>query len=172
MANEPQRMPTGAPPQRPVDPKQASLARAEARLREIRQTLPEGGESRDKYAAPPPPDGWSYEWKVRTVMGQEDPSVQVEHMRNGWEPVPLSRHPEMMPRGWKGDHIEIGGLVLMERPQVLTDEARRREQYAAREMIATKEQQMKTGRPDDLGRRQVNTFRKTRESIPIPGDSE
>ena len=172
MAMEPQK-PTGvAPQQRPVDPKQASLARAEARLREIRQSLPEGGAAVDKYAAPEPPPGFTYEWKVRTVMGYEDPSTQVEHMRQGWEPVPLSRHPHMMPKGWSANTIEIGGLVLMERPKVLTDEARMRDNMAARELIATKEAQMRSGRPSDLGPRQVNTFRKTRESIPIPTDSE
>ena len=35
-----------------------SKARAEARIRQIRESVPEGGSARDKFYAPPPPDGW------------------------------------------------------------------------------------------------------------------
>ncbi len=52
----------------------ASLARAEARLREIRQNLPEGGALRDKFWAPDAPPGFTYEWKVRTVLNEEQSS--------------------------------------------------------------------------------------------------
>ena len=58
----------------PVDEKKASLARAEARLREIRDSIPEGGALRDKFWAPEAPAGWTYEWKVRTVMNEEQSS--------------------------------------------------------------------------------------------------
>ena len=156
--------------QRPADPNLASKARAEARLREIRASGVDLSEARDKFYAPPPPDSWSYEWKVKTVMGQEDPTQQVELVRAGWEPVPLSRHPEMMPPGWKGATIEVGGLVLMERPLVLTQEAQMRDRRAAREAIATKEAQMRSGRPSDLGPREVHRFNKSREAMPIPRD--
>ena len=44
------------------------------------------------------PDGWSYEWKRRTVLGAEDPAYQVALARSGCEPVPTSRHPSYMPR--------------------------------------------------------------------------
>ena len=97
-----------------------SKARAEARLREIRGQANAGVGDRDKFWAPQAPDGWSYEWKTKTVLGQENPSYQVELMRQGWEAVPLSRHPDMMPAGWRGEFIEVEGQVLMERPAVLT----------------------------------------------------
>ena len=86
---------------------EASLARAEARIREIRGNMPAGGQNRDKFWAPPPPEGFDYQFKMKTVMGEEFYSYQVELARNGWEAVPLSRHPEMMPAGWTGETIEI-----------------------------------------------------------------
>lgn len=148
----------------------ASLARAEARLREIRQNLPEGGALRDKFWAPDAPPGFTYEWKVRTVLNEEQSSYLVELQRNGWDAVPLSRHPEMMPSGWKGSTIEVEGLVLMERPTVLIDEDREMERRAAREAVFTKEQQLRSGRDNDLGRREVHTLSKSRAPIAVPGD--
>ena len=147
-----------------------SKARAERRLAEIRGNMPDGGEYRDKFWAPSPPDGWDYQWKRRTIYGQEDPAYQVELTRNGWEAVPLDRHPAMMPQGWKGKTIEVEGMVLMERPKVLTDEARDRERRAARESVLTKEKQLSNSREGDLGRREVQAFSKTREPIPVPDD--
>lgn len=148
--------------------KAASLARAEARIREIRSSVPDGGAARDKFYAPPPPDGFDYQWKMRTVMGEEFHSYQVELMRNGWEPVPLSRHPELMPQGWSGETIEVEGLVLMERPKVFTDEARAEEARTAREAVMVKEAQLRDGRGSDLGKREVHRFSKSRSPIAIP----
>ncbi len=147
-----------------------SASRAARRLKEIREGLPEGGENRDKYWAPEPPTGWDYQWKRRTIYNQEDPAYQVELMRNGWEAVPLDRHPEMMPKGWAGKTIEVDGLVLMERPKVLTDEARTRESRAAVEAVRTKEQQLSSTRDGDLGRRRVLGFSNTIEAISIPDE--
>mgnify|MGYP003343764843 CR=1 FL=1 len=147
-----------------------SRARAEARIRQLRGNpdLQNGGGERDKYWAPDPPDGFDYQWKRKSVMNQED----LDHIRqtqmNGWEAVPLSRHPELMPRGWKGETIEVGGLVLMERPKVFTDEARQEERRLAREAVYMKEAQMKEGRSNDLGPRQVNRFSKSHSRIDVP----
>lgn len=148
----------------------ASLARAEARLREIRQNLPEGGALRDKFWAPDAPPGFTYEWKVRTVLNEEQSSYLVELQRNGWEAVPLSRHPEMMPVGWKGETIEVEGLVLMERPTALIDEDREMERRNAREAVFIKETQLRSGRDGDLGARQVHSLSKSRGPIAVPGD--
>lgn len=144
-----------------------SKARAEARIRQLRGNPDLQPGERDKYWAPNPPDGWTYEWKLKSVMGQDD----VDRIRAielaGWEPVPLSRHPELMPRGWKGETIEVGGLVLMERPSVFTQEAREEERRAAREAVLTKENQMREGRAGDLGKRSAD-IRKTREPMSVP----
>lgn len=146
-----------------------SKARAEARIRQIRGN-PDlvGGGERDKYWAPPPPDGFDYQWKLKSVMNQDDIDRIRQNELNGWEAVPLSRHPELMPRGWRGQTIEVGGLVLMERPKIFTDEAREEERRAARDAVITKEQQMREGRAGDLGRREVNRFSKTRAPIDVP----
>lgn len=150
--------------------KTASLARAEARLREIRGNSPDMGETRDRFYAPPPPDGFDYQWKMRSVMGEEQNSYIVELSRQGWEAVPLSRHPELMPHGWSGNTIEVDGLVLMERPKILTDEARAIEARNAKEAVMTKEAQLKTGRGSDLGPREVHRFSKSRSPIGVPSD--
>jgi hypothetical protein len=103
-------------------------------------------------------------------MNEEQHHYIVELSRNGWEPVPLARHPEMMPQGWKGETIEVEGLMLMERPSVLTDEDRAEEVRLAREAVYTKEQQLRSGRDGDLGRRQVLNHSKSRSPIDVPGD--
>jgi hypothetical protein len=124
-------------------PKSESLARAEARLREIRDHS--GNRTNrdvDPFAAPEAPEGWIYEWKTVTVYGKEDPTYQVRLIDDGWTPVPLSRHPEMMPPGWSGATIDEGGRRLMERPKVLSDECRKREARDARHAVLTKESQL------------------------------
>lgn len=151
-------------------PTLSSQARAEARVREIRENMPEGGQSRDKFWAPPPPDGWDYQWKMKTCMGEEFYSYQVELARNGWEPVPLDRHPELMPHGWTGKTIEVEGLVLMERPSIFTEEARQDEARSAREAVMTKEAQLRDGKAGDLGQREVHRFSKSRSPIAVPSD--
>jgi len=152
------------------DATQDSKARAEARIRQLRGNpdLQGGGGERDKYWAPAAPEGWDYQWKLKSVMGQDDVDRIRQVELSGWEPVPLSRHPELMPRGWKGETIEVGGLVLMERPKMFTDEAREEERRAAREAVLMKEAQMKEGRGGDLGPRQVNRFSKTRAPMDVP----
>ena len=154
-----------------VEASMDSRSRAEARIRAIRSN-PDlaNGTERDKYWAPPPPDGWDYQWKLKSVMNQDDIDRIRQNEMNGWEPVPLSRHPELMPRGWKGETIEVGGLVLMERPMMFTQEAREEERRAAREAVLTKEAQMREGRSGDLGRREVNRFSKTRAPIDVPNE--
>lgn len=147
-----------------------SRARAEARIREIRGNPELQGMERDKYYAPPPPDGWSYEWKLKSVMNQDDLDRIRQIEAAGWEPVPLARHPELMPRNYTGNTIEVGGLVLMERPNIFTEEAKAEERRLAREAVAMKEMQMREGRNNDLGPRQVNRFSKSHASINVPNE--
>lgn len=159
----------------PATTKEAPLdsrARAEARIRQLRGNpdLQDGGGERDKYWAPAAPEGWDYQWKLRSVMGQEDVDRIRQVELSGWEPVPLSRHPDLMPKGWKGETIEVGGLVLMERPKMFTDEARAEEARAAREAVLTREAQMREGRSGDLGRREVQRFSKSRGPIDVPNE--
>jgi hypothetical protein len=73
------------------------------------------------------PDGWTYEYRRLTVLGQPDPSYQVSLAMKGWESVPVSRHPELMPFGYEGATIERRGMILMERPEQITERAKARD---------------------------------------------
>jgi hypothetical protein len=119
-------------------------ARAERRAAEIRKHNEGATEgTADRFYINPAsiPDGWSYEWKRKTIWGKEDPAHDVEMARLGWEPVPATRHPELMPKGnWQT--IERDGMILMERPKVLTDEAHRRNLQTARQQVRAKEAQL------------------------------
>ena len=122
------------------------VARARARAAEIRQNLGGGGldegEDRFRINSSEIPEGWTYEWKRKLVLGQPDPAYEVELMRRGWEPVPLDRHPYMMPPGKGYNTIERDGMILMERPKELTEEARDVEVRKARNQVRQKEQQL------------------------------
>ena len=88
------------------------------------------------------PEGWSYEYKRFTVLGAQDPSYQVTLARGGWEAVPASRHPDLMPSGWSGQTIERKGMILMERPLEITEEAQRAERRRAQLQVRQKEEQL------------------------------
>jgi hypothetical protein len=95
----------------------------------------------DKFATPTPPDGWSYEWKMKSVMGWEDPSHYNRITIGGWEPVESFRHPEMMPKGYVGS-IEREGMVLCERPLEITEERKHRDYLNARQQVKIKQGQL------------------------------
>lgn len=86
------------------------------------------------------PEGSSYEWKSIAVKGKPSDSHQVNLRENGWRPVPASRHPELLPDGYKGSAIIKDEMMLMERPDYLTDEARQEDYDLAREQVLIKEQ--------------------------------
>lgn len=133
------------PSPRPEDPRARAAARA-ASLREHGFGADDGS---DKYAIPVAeiPDGWNYEWKRHTVYGKDDPAYEVAVARGGWTPVPVDRHPSFMPKNWAGGTIERDGLVLMERPQEITEEVRARERRDAKSQILQKEAQL-NGTPE------------------------
>lgn len=150
-------------------------ARAARRAAELRQhangSLDEGT---DEFFVEPSviPPGWTYEWKVRTILGAEDPAHQVKLAREGWEVVPASRHPSMMQSGYKGVEITRKGMVLMERPSEITDEKRDIERRRARLQVRAKEEQLshapqgqfeRTNKGDDLAK-----IKKGYEAMPIP----
>lgn len=98
-------------------------------------------DSVDQFATPTPPSGWSYEWKMKTVNGWEDPTFHTRTGLGGWEPVDSKRHPEMMPKGYVGA-IERNGQVLCERPMVITEERQAKDLMTARNQVKTKEGQL------------------------------
>lgn len=81
------------------------------------------------------PSGWFYEWKAIKVVNQEQTSYMAKLYRDGWTPVPAERHPGVFFHGDKTGSIEINGLLLMERPIALHEEAMREAKYAADERV-------------------------------------
>lgn len=152
---------------------ESPLERAKRRAAELRGHVETIGDGVDEFTLPQAPEGWTYEWKRRLLLGAEDPSHMVELEQAGWEPVPVRRHPEFMPAGWAGATIERKGMVLMERPTEIVEEARRRHDYLARKQVRDKEAQI-AGTPDGTMTRdhaQVRPqIKKGYEAIPIPAD--
>jgi hypothetical protein len=151
--------PLRAEPATPValeDPR----ARAARRAFELREHLGSLDKGDDEYAIDPRiiPDGWSYEWKRRTVlMADRDDGANASYMvltqQRGWEAVPTSRHPDMMPRGHNPSAaIERKGMVLMERPLEITKEVENIERNKARAQVGQKEAQLNNAPPGTFGR--------------------
>jgi len=84
------------------------------------------------------PEGWDYNWKRHSTAGMEDDTYATELRQAGWEAVPAERHPELVPIGAKGAIIRKG-MILMERPEEISNMAKQRELATAREAVAAKE---------------------------------
>ena len=70
--------------------------------------------------------GWAYRWIRTSMVGQADATNVSSTMREGWEPVKLSEHPELklfidlntrIP-----DSVEVGGLMLCKTPEEFVDQ--------------------------------------------------
>lgn len=107
-----------------LDPKAESLRRALERDREI---SPENKMlATDLLFFPPEkvPEGWEYRWIRKSALGSPDTNHERTQMRNGWTPVPASRHPEEA-RNHLCSAEEIdsnvmvrSGLILCEMPKI------------------------------------------------------
>lgn len=155
----------------------SSRERAALRAKEIREgstggTLDDGD---DEFAIDLDiiPEGWSYEWKTLTIFGMDHAAHQINLRRKGWEPVPTSRHPSMMPVGTKGgDPITRKGNILMERPLELTEEARDIEKRRAKLQVRVKEEQLTQAPPGQFERQNKDSglvkVKKSFEQMAIP----
>lgn len=80
------------------------------------QTLPD----------PTPEPGYAFRWIRISMMGSNDPSNVSAKLREGWEPVKASEHPEVFVMGGSNsrfpDSIEIGGLMLCKTPVELVQQ--------------------------------------------------
>lgn len=68
---------------------------------------------------PNPEAGYAFRWIRASTLGNADPMNISSKMREGWEPVKASEHPEIQLMGAKTsipDSIEIGGLILCKTP--------------------------------------------------------
>jgi hypothetical protein len=162
---------------RPAMREESSRDRAARRAAEIMGHLPDENEAVDPYdVSELQPDGYAYQWKVKTVLGQELPQRQLQQAKTGWEAVPAGRHPELMPHGWKGSAIEREGLILMERPTVIEEEMQRRERKEARDLVRGNAEKLsgvpegQFARVDGKGRPTAK-LSKTYSPVDIPSDA-
>lgn len=106
----------------------------------------------DKFAIPAHliPEGWTYEWKSKSILGQEQTDHITGLMENGWTPVPAERHAgQFMVRGNTGEIVR-DGLVLMERPVELTNEAREEDKQFARLQVRQQIEQYRARMPSGM----------------------
>lgn len=70
--------------------------------------------------------GWAYRWVRTSMVGQADAVNVSSKMREGWEPVRMSEHPEVHlytnNESKFKDSIEVGGLILMKTPEEFVEQ--------------------------------------------------
>ena len=70
---------------------------------------------------PNPEEGYAFRWIRVSTLGTNDPINVSSKLREGWEPVKASDHPEIqLGGGGSGrfpDSIEVGGLLLCKTPK-------------------------------------------------------
>lgn len=90
------------------------------------------------------PPNWSYQWNAVSIAGNSEIILDQNHMmhQNGWRPVPAERYAgTLVPKGSTGNIIR-GQQMLMERPQVLTDEANMEDQRNAERLISDRNESL------------------------------
>jgi hypothetical protein len=75
---------------------------------------------------PNPEPGYEFHWVRVSTRGQDDPVNVTRQLREGWEPVKASDHPEVFVASIENerfrDNIVIGGLMLCKAPKELVEE--------------------------------------------------
>ena len=73
---------------------------------------------------PHPEEGYAFRWIRLSTLGSADTMNISSKLREGWEPVKASEHPEIILMGGQTnrfpDSIEIGGLLLCKTPVEFT----------------------------------------------------
>lgn len=69
---------------------------------------------------PKPEEGYIFRWVRVATLGKDDPTNISGKLREGWEPVRASDHPEIrlfgQSEGQFPDSIQVGGLMLCKTP--------------------------------------------------------
>ena len=75
---------------------------------------------------PNPEPGYKFHWVRISTRGEADPMNVSGKLREGWEPVRASDHPEIFLAGVEGDrfkdNVVVGGLLLCKAPIEMIDE--------------------------------------------------
>lgn len=77
--------------------------------------------------SPNPEPGYEFRWIRVSTLNNPDPMNISSKLREGWEPVKASEHPEIQLMGVGDkprfpDSIEIGGLILCKTPSEFVDQ--------------------------------------------------
>jgi hypothetical protein len=71
-----------------------------------------------------PEEGYAFRWIRISSLGKDDPTNISGKLREGWEPVKASAHPEIRlfgnAEGHFPDSVQIGGLMLCKTPVEFT----------------------------------------------------
>lgn len=111
--------------------RQAGSRAAETREANLRKTPETHYQSKLYVPKSKIPPGMTYSWVRESTLNEPDPDNMTDRMIRGWQPVPASRHPEMVPPplpGYEGMEVTVirrGGLILCEKPEEEVQQARR-----------------------------------------------
>lgn len=133
--------------------------RTDAVTSPIRGRQYKGGDMPNEFEIPLEdiPAGQSYQWNNHTVFGERFPHHEAFMAKQGWEPVPTSRHPHLMPVGTPpNEPIIVRGQILVERPLELTKEALQEGLDKARGEVRMKEEQLYGAPPGTMQRSRDN----------------
>lgn len=76
--------------------------------------------------SPKPEDGYAYRWVRVSTLGNVDPTNVSSKLREGWEPVKATDHPEITLVSVENerfkDNIVQGGLMLCKAPVEMVEE--------------------------------------------------
>lgn len=76
--------------------------------------------------SPNPEPGYTYHWVRVSIRGEADPQNTSMKLREGWEPVKASDHPEIALPGVENerfkDNVVMGGLMLCKMPTEMVKE--------------------------------------------------
>jgi hypothetical protein len=75
---------------------------------------------------PLPEAGYAFRWIRVSTLNKDDPTNLSSKLREGWEPVKASDHPEIrlfgMASGHFPDSVVVGGLMLCKTPVEFTEQ--------------------------------------------------
>lgn len=115
------------------------------------------------------PDGIALEWKRHSVLNKEDKKHRAEVYRAGWRYVPSTSEgfAEHFASFVAGDIFEYEGLVLMYRPQTMSDAAKKEEARKAGALVQDKMEEMgMTSEHKDIPGKRFTLNRGFEEKLP------